>query len=496
MSFVFTDYADYVAMLGHKNAASMMTDEEFIVAEINNFHLSKRFKDMCDGDNYYNGKHDILYKKRTAIGQDGKLTEIENLPNNKIVDNQYRKAVNQKVNYIVGQPFVIHSEDDAFIDAVKPYVQTKAFMKKLKTVAKDFFNCGIAWLFAYIDEQGMMQFKRIRPFELIPFWSDADHTILDSAVRTYQVVGYEGREEKVYTKVEVFNPDGLYYFNLDAGRLEPEEPYYQPYMTIDGTAFAWDRIPLIAFKYNDTELPLITMCKSLQDGLNKLESQWEDQMEEDPRNTILILVNYDGENLGEFRRNLAQYGAVKVRNIDGAGGDVRTLQIEVNADNYLKIKQEFKKAIIENCMGYDAKDDRLGGNANEMNIKSMYSDIDLDANEVETELQSSFESLMWFLLNHLSNTGKGNFEAVDYEIIFNRDMMVNESSVIADIKNSVGILSDETLVAQHPWVDDPAAEIERIKAQKEENIELYHGPFRSQNADDENESEGEEDETE
>ena len=36
-------------------------------------------------------------------------------------------------------------------------------------------------------------------------------------------------------------------------------------------------------------------------------------MQEDARNTILILKNYDGQDLGEFRHNLATFGAVKVR---------------------------------------------------------------------------------------------------------------------------------------------------------------------------------------
>ena len=37
-----------------------------------------------------------------------------------------------------------------------------------------------------------------------------------------------------------------------------------------------------------------------------------------------------------------------------------------------------KDAIIENARGYDAKDDRMSGDPNQMNIQSMYSDIDLD----------------------------------------------------------------------------------------------------------------------
>lgn len=470
---------DVVQQLARQNVETRMTDEQFVVAEINRFRRSKRFHDMIAGDNYYSGKHDILHKKRTAIGDKGELVEIENLPNTKIVDNQYRKMVNQKSNYLVGQPFVIQCENQSYVDALKPIILSKKFLKMLKELAKDGLNGGLGWLYPYYDEQGEFTFKRFKPYEVIPMWKDADHTILDAAIRAYEVLAYEGKNEKVITKVEVFNADGLYYFELtDGGSLIPEEPFYQPYFTVidhDGVeqGFNWEKIPLIPFKYNAGEVPLITMCKSLQDGLNKIESQWEDQMEEDPRNTIMVLVNYDGQNLGEFRRNLAQYGAVKVRSMDGSHGDVKTLQIQVNAENYKAIIEQFKKAIVENCMGYDAKDDRIGSNANEMNLKSMYSDIELDTNDMETEFQSAFEELLWFINCHLANTGAGDFEGEEIEIIFNRDIMVNESDVIQNIKNSVGILSDETLVAQHPWIDDPDEELKRMKKQKEEEMDMY-----------------------
>ena len=51
---------------------------------------------MLTGERYYKGKHDILYHKRTMIGKDGELEEVHNLPNEKIVDNQYKKMVMQK----------------------------------------------------------------------------------------------------------------------------------------------------------------------------------------------------------------------------------------------------------------------------------------------------------------------------------------------------------------------------------------------------------------
>jgi len=487
--FQFTPAADMIGQLARQNVQTRMTDEQFIVAEINRFRRSKRFKDMIDGDRYYSGKHDILHKKRTAIGKGGKLTTIENLPNNRIVDNQYKKMVDQKTNYIVGQPFVFKSENQAYVEAVKPYIQTKKFFKLLKGIAKDFANGGISWMLPYYDEQGEMTFKRFKPYEIIPMWQDSEHTILDAAIRWYEILAYEGTQEKVITKVEVFNPDGIYYFELNNGNLIPEEPFYQPYFTVtdaDGVTqgFNWNKIPLIPFKYNAEEIPLITMCKSMQDGLNTIESNWQDQMQEDPRNTIMVLVNYDGQDLGEFRQNLAQYGAVKVRSMDGGNGDVRTLQIQVNAENYKAIIEQFKKAIVENCMGYDAKDDRIGSNANEMNLKSMYSDIELDTNGTETELQAAFEELMWFLNAHLANTGVGDFENEEWNIIFNRDIMINESAVITDIQNSVGVLSTETLIENHPWVDDPEAELERLKKQQEEEMKLYGDNFNDPNKQD------------
>lgn len=476
--FQFMTAAEVVDQLARQNVETRMTDEQFVVAEINRFRRSKRFKDMIDGDNYYSGKHDILHKKRTAIGEDGELVVIENLPNNKIVDNQYKKMVKQKSNYLVGQPFVVQCDNQTYVDALKPIILSKKFLKMLKEVSKDALNGGVGWMHPHYDEQGEFAVKRIKPYELIPMWKDAEHTVLDAAVRVYEVLAYEGKNEKVITKVEVFNTDGIYYFELNNGNLIPEEPFYEPHFTVttsDGqtVGFNWDKIPLIPWKYNAEEVPLITMCKSIQDGLNKIESQWEDQMEEDPRNTIMVLVNYDGQNLGEFRRNLAVYGAVKVRSMDGSHGDVKTLQIQVNAENYKAIIEQFKKAIIENCMGYDAKDDRIGSNANQMNLKSMYSDIELDTNGMETEFQAAFEELLWFINCHLANTHVGDFEGEDVEIIFNRDIMLNESEIINDIKNSVGVISDETLVANHPWVDDPDEELKRLKKQKEEEMDLY-----------------------
>lgn len=436
---------------------------------------SENYRKMLDGNRYYAGEHDILKRNRTAIGDDGKLITVHNLPNNKIINNQYKKLVKQKVNYIASKTPSISTDNEKYNELLNDLFD-KGFLKTIKRIATDVYNNGIGWLFLYVDEEGNLKFKRINSVEVIPMWTDNDHTELKYAIRKYVNQVYRnGRYEKE-THIELYKDSGVEYYILNDNKLNLVEK--KTYLTVDDTPYNWQRIPLISFRADELEQPLLNRVKSLQDGLNMLMSDFMNNMQEDSRNTILVIKNYDGENLGEFRRNLATYGAVKVRE----EGEVSSLQVEVNAGNYDAIVKLLKQTIIENGAGFDSKADTLGNNPNQLNIRSMYSEIDLEANDFETEFQASFEDLLWFVANHLKNTGKGDFLNEKVEVVLNRDILVNESQAITDIKNSVGIISEETILAQHPWVTDVQAEQERLKKEREEKIKTEdYGEFGEHN---------------
>lgn len=466
-----------VSSLIRQGAASRMSDKEFLEKKIARWKNSPQRIMQIKGHLYYDNEHDILKRKRIMIGEGGKLQTVDNLPNNRIINNQYAKMVNQKANYLLGQPFVVKGDNTGYVELLKE-VFNKRFMKMLKNGGKAALNGGIAWLYPYYTDAGELAFRLFPSYEIFPFWKDSEHTMLDFAVRLYLVTGYEGTIPKIFEKVEVYDLTGIHRFILDGETLIPDvstenENFESPYVaSIDSdgevTGLNWEKIPLIPLKYNEGEIPLLKRVKSLQDGINVMLSDFENGMQEDSRNTILVLKNYDGQDLGEFRRNLATFGAVKIRCSGDTNGGVETLEINVNAENYRMILEVFKKALIENAMGYDAKDDRLSGNPNQMNIQSMYSDIDLDANDMETELQAAFEEILWFVNAHFANTGKGNFDGEKVDIIFNRDILINETEAIENCAKSTGILSDETVIEQHPWIDDPKDEMERLKKQKEE----------------------------
>ena len=118
--------------------------------------------------------------------------------------------------------------------------------------------------------------------------------------------------------------------------------------------------------------------------------------------------------------------------------------------------------------GLDAKDDRMSGNPNQMNIQSMYADIDLDANGMEVEFQAALDEVLWFIRQDAKTHGAEDFEQDACKIVFNRDVPVSTSETIQNCRNSVGLLSDETILANHPFVTDVRAEMKRIRRERQQ----------------------------
>lgn len=438
---------------------------------------SKEREDQIKADRYYRDIQDIAKYERMAIGEGGELEEVKNMPNKRTLDNQYKRLVNQKVNHLVGKPFAIDTEE-AYSKVLSKYFK-KRFFKLLKSVAKDANNGGISYLYPYYDDNGVFKFKQFKSYEIKVFWRDDEHTEIDFFWRYYKKpVRFSNGHVEDIEHLEVYTIEGVRYFIYKGGRLlydQAKGERIYNYLTfvksvggevVEEQSFQFERIPLIPFKLNDIEHPLLKRVKSLQDGINTITTVFTNNMLEDSRNTILIIMNYDGENLGDFRHNLSTYGAIKVRNTNEEKGGVDTLQIEVNAENYKAILDIFKRAIIENGGGADVKN-LNSGTPNQMNIQSAYYDLELDTNDTETEFQDSLEQLKWFIDFDINQNGQGDFFDVDVDFIFNRDMPQDETSIIDNLVKLKGIISDEDIIKQLPFGDSQKL-IDNMKKQKEE----------------------------
>lgn len=445
----------------------MMQDTNKLELEllIKSFLASQKLVEMNTAFNYYNDKHDILFRKKYGIGEHGERIELKHVANYKIVDNKYRSILLQKVNYLLSKRPTITSSNEEYAELLNNYFN-KNFFKLLLNLGKDVYKYGISWLYVYYDSDGKLSFKIFDSREIIPVWVDREHNELDKVIRIYTTNKFVGMEYKEIVNVEIYNKTGVSFGIWDNGikSLSNEEPYF----TIKGQPFLWkDHIPIIPFKANESESTLLSKCKSIQDSINELLSDFKNDMEDSSRNTILVIKKYGG-NDGSLRRNINLYGYIDVEE----DGGVDTISIEVNSENYKSILELLKNAMYENTKGIDAKSDRLGANPNQMNIQSMYSDIDLDANELEREFQTSLDKLLWFIDQDLLIFKKKNFIDDNVDIIFNRDIMINESQSIEDCVKSLGILSKESIIAQHPWTGDVKVELERLTREDAKKDEL------------------------
>ena len=451
--------------------SNSMSEKEFLEAEIDHWKHSEARKLMLTGERYYNGDHDILQRQRTArSGKDEQ--EVKGVPNCKIVDNQYARLLEQKVNYMLANPVSVRSKDPAYAEALTE-IFGEDFDRTLKSVCVDSINYGVAYVYVTLGPDGKLLFCRIPAVEVLPFWRDANHTEMDMAVRIYKRVVYEGKNRTIKEFAEVYKPEGVEFYRLESGRLIPDAQTAAGYVSFNDANgevkdYTWGRIPLAAFKYNHKEEPLIKCTKSLQDSLNLAHSDFANSNAEDARNTILVLKNYDGTNLEEFRHNLNTYGVVKVRADQGGGVD--TLKIDVSPAAYEALRDAMKRALVENAKGYDAREDSGRGNVNELNIKSMYSDIELDIAGMETEYQAALQQLLYFVNVYLASAGKGDFSGEKAEFTFTHSIMVNEGGLIDNIVKSADYVSKDTLMAKHPWIADVEAEKDRLKEQMEEDI--------------------------
>jgi SPP1 family phage portal protein len=366
---------------------------DYLAREIGDWLNSPGRTAQIDAARYLSGKHDILARERRVIGRGGQLETARNLPNNRLVDNQYAKLVRQKVNYLIGAPFGFSPASE-----VLERFFTKKRRKIIHSVCQDAVGAGIGWAAPYFDALGRLQIKRIPPYELLPFWADSEHTVLDCAVRVYDQACMDHTfSSGTVKRVEVYTKEGVSRYMLDGGKLLPDDTLPSgAWLTVNGRPWGWEKVPLTALKAPG-ELPLLGRVKSLQDALNTLMSDFQNSLQEDARNTILVLKNYDGADLAEFRHNLAAYGAVRVKTVDGNQGGVDTLRVHVDHASYEALASMLKRAIMENGMGFDIGDGMLRGTPNRMTLMAMYADIELDADGYETEWKAGFEDLIGFI---------------------------------------------------------------------------------------------------
>ncbi|WJY27464.1 phage portal protein [Sporosarcina trichiuri] len=435
----------------------VITDDEVMLQEIQKWLNSDTRKNMLTGERYYLNQPDIL---------EDKVQPIDWKSNQKLTHDFVKKLVNQKIGYLLSKEPSFGTENEEFHDVLTDRFD-RGLLKKIKNVGKEAINKGIAYLYPYISETGRLSFTKFPSEQIIPNWADNEHMEVLSFCRVYEETYYDGRQEKIRTKVEFYHENGIQFFLLEAGKLIPdvEAGIEAPHFYIGDTGHNWEKIPLIHFKYNEEEQPLIDSIKELIDNYNLQASTNADLLADTP-NFIYKLVNYGGQDLAEFLSDLQKYRAVKT----DENGDVDKLQADIRTEAVEKELDRNRNSIYEFGRGVDTRDVNLR-DASGVALRFRYSDLDMDCNILEAEFQSSIEHMLWFITHYYLMTEGQDFTEESVNVVFNRDIIISEPEAIESCEKSVGILDDKTIRENHPWYTDAVEE--RLKQQKAEEERAY-----------------------
>ncbi len=491
-----------------------LTDNR-IVRVISEFEASEKMKWAKRGEQYYSVENDIL-NRRIIRKVDGKEVEESYKANNKLAHAKYKNQVDEKIAYLLSKPVTYKGENEQYAEKVKtilgkhfqhqltelgyeatnksigwlhPYIDEtgefktmvipfeqcitilgKHFQHQLTELGYEATNKSIGWLHPYIDETG--EFKTmVIPFEqCIPIWKDRTHLELTAFIRHYSSQIWENNQLKTITNVEVWTEEGVTYYRMDGKLLiydslnSRDEIGEVSHFKNNDTWQSWGKIPFIPFKNNWKEMPDIKAVKSLIDGYDEGRSEAANYVE-DVKNLIFVLKGYGGTSLGEFMQDLNYYRAVKIDDPEDGGVDTITPTMDITAiqSHY----EQLKRDIIEDGQSVNKDLDKYGNSPSGVALKFMYAGLDLKCNLLEAEFKIAFEMLLYFVDVYLEMKGHGNFKQEELELVFNRNITINETEAIQNCKISEGTISNKTILAHHPFVNDVEEELEAVKEQEE-----------------------------
>jgi SPP1 family phage portal protein len=447
--------------LAEFKANATNSNEKIVQWYVDNNDTSK----MGEGVRYYENENDILNRQQYAVIDGVKVVDAEK-PNNRIPHGWHKLLVDQKTAYLVGEPINFAADDKKLTEYINDYLGEK-WDDTANELVKGASNKGMEWLQPYIDEEGNFDFLVIPAEQYIPIYEGSKQKKQIAGIRYYPIningeasIRAEFWDDKTVTFYIKANGEYI----LDPYQEENPQSHFYHGSSGAMKGYGWGRVPFIKFRNNEQEKGDLAYYKQLIDSFDKRVSDNQNSFDE-IQELIYILKGYEGTSLSEFVTNLKYYKAVKVDAAEGSGVD--TIQSEVPMTSIDSHLDRLRESIFTFGGGVDVSSDKLGNSPSGIALKFLYSLLDMKSNTLERKFRQGIQELLWFLCEYLSISGKGQFDYKAVDFTFKRSVMVNELEQSTIAQNSAGIISQKTILANHPWVSDLEQEEKRIQTEKD-----------------------------
>ena len=378
-------------------------------------------------------------------------------PNNKIANAYASYITDTLVGYFIGEPISYTSNDETLLQDLTMIFEYNDEADENAELAKNASIYGVAYELLYLSEEDkMIRFKSLDPKEIIPVFDKSIEGNLLAVIRYYD--DYDVVDDKTNTIVEIIDATHVRRYKLNTGLALLEE--YQHYFQM---------VPVAIFKNNEEERGDFESVISLIDAYDKMESDTLNDFEYFV-DAYLALYGFtaDADDVASMKENrillmdegtsaewlIKQTSDVYVENMKN--------RLDADIHKFAKCPNMADKEFASNASGVAIKF-KLLGTENLVSIKER---------KFKRGLQQRLE-----LMSMINSVLREGFDWRAIDIIFTRNVPSNDTDIANMVNTLRDIVSEETLLAQIPFVEDVQDELERLKQEREENKEL--NPFFS-----------------
>lgn len=431
-------------MITFQDFEASQDKKSFIIKTIQDFKNGKMYANAVDAEAYYQEENTtILARKKTFIGAN--LTAVEDITkaNNQIPSGFFPVIVRQANNYLLGNGIDLGEENK-----IKDNLGNN-FDIKIQRAGINSHLAGVSWAYCFLNSKGKFDVDIWKGIEFIPLL-DESNGLLRAGIRFWQIDStkplyielYEENGKSKYrskdNKIELIEDKKAYIVTRGKDAIEE---------TIIGES-NWSTLPIVPLYIKDNHGGDLTLgLKNKIDLYDIIQSDFGNNLE-DMQDVYWTIKNYGGQDLDQFIEDLKYYKSVKVQ----GEGDATPHTIEIPWQAREKALDILRKDIYESAMALDTEK-ISGGNITNLDIKAMFTNLDLKTNEFEWNTKDFISGIV-DLYQEFSK------DSTDYSIKFMRSTFVNETEIVENIVLFREDITQRKALELNPMIDN--SEIDKI----------------------------------
>lgn len=409
---------------------------------ITHFHTTvqpklKKYKD------YYDGIQLILQKKYADASK----------PCSRTVINYCKNIVDSYCGYLASPGYISYSSEQD-IEDIMDILNYNDFQAEDSDFLLDALIYGTAAELMYLDNDGHTRFRLINPTQCFGIYDDSLTSDLLYFVRVYKVNDWDFSDKYI---VDVYSNSKVQHFEMlgqtSVIRFLGEEPHY------------FSQCPANIF-YLPDEKSIFDCILTLQDAANEIVSaEIDDYSAFCDAYLTLEGMDADTDDIAAMKENRVL--------LLPQGSKAEWLTKNANDAQVENILKRIHDSIyrIAQCPDFSSET-FVGGVSSGIAIRYRLTGMETRAAKVCASMKKALQRRIE-IISGIASLKLGEEVYRDIDIDFKRNIPSDNNDIVNLVNALKGTVSDETLLSLVPFIDDPAAEVEKVNKQKQANMDLF-----------------------